>query len=139
MDSKGTPTPPMVAVRSSGMAFDTIVAALVNDKMLPMVSEDYLRTLLRTANDHFIINEQRKTRFRQAFASLTAPSTTGTFKSKAERPDSYSLTKPMKERQRRKEARKTAASEQASTGAGRLGGEGEADSDFGLHLDEGET
>ena len=58
---------PMVAVRSSGLAFDSIVAAQDDEGQFNrMVTEDYLRTLLEVANQRFKINEERKQRFSQA-------------------------------------------------------------------------
>ena len=70
-DSKGRSTNPMVAVRSSGLALDSIVGyqsyASGTHRIFPMVSEVYLRTLIQVANDRFEINAQRTKRFRLAF------------------------------------------------------------------------
>lgn len=69
-DSKGHPTNAMVAVRSSGLSLDTIVGfqspTSETRQVLSMVSEVYLRTLIRVANDRFEINMQRTKRFRLA-------------------------------------------------------------------------
>ena len=59
----------MVAVRSTGMALDSIIgfqAESTNHKITPMVSEDYIATLIGVANSRFQINEERKARFRGA-------------------------------------------------------------------------
>lgn len=70
LDNKGRPNTPMVAVRSTGMALDSIIgfrSASTNFEITPMVSEDYVATLIRIANSRFQINEERKARFREAF------------------------------------------------------------------------
>ena len=69
-ESKGRSSNPMVAVRSSGLALDSIVGFQSSSKthqIFPMVSEVYLRTLIQVANDRFEINTQRMKRFRLAF------------------------------------------------------------------------
>lgn len=71
LDSKGQLSNPMVAVRSSGLAMDSIIgfqAALDGiDRICAMVSESYLRTLVQVANERFKVNLHRVDRFRQAF------------------------------------------------------------------------
>ena len=74
VDSKSRPTLPMVAVRSSGLALDSIIgfqypasSTTGTQEIQPMVSEAYLQTLLQVANERFELNEQRKSRFRDAF------------------------------------------------------------------------
>ncbi|GAB7359900.1 hypothetical protein MBLNU230_g7427t1 [Neophaeotheca triangularis] len=62
----GTPTP-MVAVRTTGLAFDSIVANADNlDNPKLLVSQRYLRILLEVANQRFAMNKQRIERFREA-------------------------------------------------------------------------
>jgi len=85
VDSKGHHTTPMLAVRSSGLSVDCIIGfqAAVGDnvpgtqQIQPMVSEDYLRTLLQVANERFRQNTERKERFRVGvsndFAGSIAP------------------------------------------------------------------
>ncbi|KAK5133139.1 hypothetical protein LTR08_008163 [Meristemomyces frigidus] len=75
-DQAHSPATPMVAVRSSGLAFDCIVGyeeapAAESDPdaariIRPMVAEQYLRTLIGVANQRFVTNSQRTGRFRQA-------------------------------------------------------------------------
>lgn len=75
-DSKCRPTAPMVAVRTTGLALDSIIGFHSSDtshpggrqKIVPIVSEEYLRTLLQLANDRFEENESRKQRFSLALA-----------------------------------------------------------------------
>jgi tRNA wybutosine-synthesizing protein 3 len=73
LDGKGRQTPPMVAVRSSGQAFDAVIGFVPSDsdQVVPMVSEEYLRTCLKLANNRFRENEQRKARFQDNFCKLT--------------------------------------------------------------------
>lgn len=109
IDSRGHPTPPMVAVRSSGQATDTIVGVLPNDSddVVPMVSEDYLRAYLGIANERFRENEQRKARFREAFLRLTAARDNET--SPIARPSHLQQAAgvpPLSDKQRRKQERK---------------------------------
>lgn len=61
----------MVAIRSSGLAFDCIIGYYAagtspEDKgtIRPMVSEPYLRTLVGVANQRFKTNIERRERFR---------------------------------------------------------------------------
>lgn len=69
LDSGSHRATPMVAVRSSGLAFDCIIghASLCEEgKAVPMVSENYLRTLVAVANQRFEVNKERTKRFREA-------------------------------------------------------------------------
>ncbi|KAH9845940.1 Methyltransferase TYW3 [Teratosphaeria destructans] len=69
------PATPMVAVRSSGLAFDCIIGYTVssseNPEIKPMVTEDYLRTLVDVANQRFTVNRERTERFRKALLRQT--------------------------------------------------------------------
>lgn len=105
MDTKGQPTPPMIAVRSSGLAFDTTIGYLSEGRVLPMVSEAYLYNQLRWANQHFQTNEERTARFRSNFFKATTSACTSA--SEADHND-RDHRKPLSEKQRRKEARKEA-------------------------------
>jgi tRNA wybutosine-synthesizing protein 3 len=111
LDTKGRPTPPMVAVRSSGLAFDAVIGFVFEGKVLPMVSEAYLLQQLKWANQHFQMNEERKARFRQHFLSATT-STSLTSLENAEA--GQRRARPMSEKQQRKEARKEASRAQAA-------------------------
>lgn len=63
----GTHPTPMVAVRTAGLAFDSIVAQR-NDDGAPrlLVPQHYLRMLVEIANQRFVTNQQRIDRFREA-------------------------------------------------------------------------
>ena len=80
LDSKGQPSTPMVAVRSSGLALDSVIGFKHADSSVtgaaniqPMVSESYLRTIVQLANDRFTTNEERKIRFWEAFRQHNSP------------------------------------------------------------------
>ncbi|KAH7064996.1 methyltransferase TYW3-domain-containing protein [Macrophomina phaseolina] len=56
---------PMVAVRSIGLTFDSIIAYEHDDgRRASVVSEEYLRSLVELANERFAVNTERIERFR---------------------------------------------------------------------------
>ncbi|TID19356.1 DUF985 domain-containing protein [Venturia nashicola] len=60
----GTVTP-MVAVRSTGLGFDSIIGYQNNDgNIRSLVTEEYLELLINTANERFKTNNERIERFR---------------------------------------------------------------------------
>ncbi|KAK3673178.1 hypothetical protein LTR78_007018 [Recurvomyces mirabilis] len=76
-----SPATPMVGVRSSGLAFDCIIG--FSDTVIgggddsagdtivkPMVTEDYLRTLITVANQRFKTNVERTGRFKKALLGV---------------------------------------------------------------------
>ncbi|KAL2356652.1 methyltransferase TYW3-domain-containing protein [Cryomyces antarcticus] len=68
----GAPATLMVAVRSSGLAFDAIVGYQGKEgAIVAMVDEMYLRTIVGIANERFLVNSDRINRFRLAL--LGAP------------------------------------------------------------------
>ncbi|KAI7092796.1 hypothetical protein KC343_g21201, partial [Hortaea werneckii] len=78
----GSPACPMVAVRSSGLAFDCIIGYYAEGEspedqgtIKPMVSEGYLRTLVSVANQRFRTNIERRERFRATLLKNAGPST----------------------------------------------------------------
>ncbi|KAK4986484.1 hypothetical protein LTR66_007861 [Elasticomyces elasticus] len=66
---------PMVAVRTTGLAFDSIVGyASTDEEIVSLVSEHYLETLVSVANERFKVNQERTSRFRAALvAAYPAP------------------------------------------------------------------
>jgi tRNA wybutosine-synthesizing protein 3 len=65
---------PMVAVRSTGYSFDSIIGYQDDQgRNVPLVDERYLRTLLAIANDRFRINTERIARFRNALTDTLKP------------------------------------------------------------------
>ncbi|KAJ9635373.1 hypothetical protein H2199_008376 [Coniosporium tulheliwenetii] len=58
---------PMVAVRSTGLAFDSIVGyETAEGKVVSIVDEPYLQALVAIANERFCVNTERIQRFRSA-------------------------------------------------------------------------
>lgn len=55
-----------MAIRSAGLSFDCIIAYLspTSGEIQPMVSEEYMRILVGIANERFVVNAQRRERFR---------------------------------------------------------------------------
>ena len=59
---------PMVAVRTSGLAFESLIGCSEHhdesgERLKLLVSEDYLRMLLRIGNERFVTNRERTARF----------------------------------------------------------------------------
>lgn len=77
---------PMVAVRSAGYSFDSIIGYQDEDgSNIALVDERYLRTLVDIANERFKINLDRIGRFRNALLEIYQPSTSnGTGSSKSD-------------------------------------------------------
>jgi tRNA wybutosine-synthesizing protein 3 len=64
----------MVAVRSTGYSFDSIIGYQdQHSRNVPLVDEIYLRTLLAIANDRFRINMERIARFQNALITAFKP------------------------------------------------------------------
>jgi len=63
--AKDGSTSPMVAVRSAGLSFDSIIGYQAdNGRLVSLVDEQYLRALVKIANQRFEINSARIQRFR---------------------------------------------------------------------------
>ncbi|KAI4695257.1 uncharacterized protein J4E84_001882 [Alternaria hordeiaustralica] len=68
---------PIVAVRSAGYSFDSIIGYQYGDgRNVALVDERYLRTLVNIANERFNINFDRISRFRQALLETYEPTAT---------------------------------------------------------------
>ncbi|OQO07186.1 hypothetical protein B0A48_07755 [Cryoendolithus antarcticus] len=85
----------MVAVRTAGLAFDSIIG-FANDTGLQslMVTEQYLRTLIAVANARFVVNEKRKGRFRETLLHAVSKPAHG------EKGDEWEPTHARRERKR---------------------------------------
>jgi tRNA wybutosine-synthesizing protein 3 len=69
----------MVAVRSAGYSFDSIIGHQdETGRNVMMVNERHLETLVAIANDRFKINLERITRFRSALLDIFKPSDSST-------------------------------------------------------------
>lgn len=62
----------MVAVRSTGLAFDTVIGYQTDDDEVPVsiVSEEYLNLMVRVSGERFRVNEERIGRFRRKLLEL---------------------------------------------------------------------
>ncbi|KAM5346769.1 hypothetical protein ACJ41O_009774 [Fusarium nematophilum] len=66
---------PMVAIRTMGLAFESLIGQQVDGRCQRLVSPGYLRTLIHIANERFAENTKRIQRFQEAFrAAASAPS-----------------------------------------------------------------
>ncbi|KAF5010662.1 hypothetical protein FDECE_3202 [Fusarium decemcellulare] len=65
---------PMVAIRTMGLAFESLVGQQIDGRRQCLVSPGYLKTLVHIANERFVENTKRIGRFRDAFrGAVSAP------------------------------------------------------------------
>ena len=64
---------PMVAVRSMGLSFESLIGAETDGVRRLIVSPQYLKTLVQIANERFVENEKRIARFSAALDAVFAP------------------------------------------------------------------
>ncbi|KAF5680322.1 DUF207 domain-containing protein [Fusarium heterosporum] len=65
---------PMVAIRTMGLAFESLVGQQVDGHRQRIVSPEYLQTLVQIANERFVENKKRIERFQNAFRdAVSAP------------------------------------------------------------------
>lgn len=69
----GDEATPMVAVRSMGLSFESLIGAETDGTRRLMVSPQYLKTLVQIANERFVENEKRIARFGAALSAAFAP------------------------------------------------------------------
>ena len=68
----------MTAVRTTGLAFDSVVGYESADgHLVPMVEESYMRVLVQLANERFVVNKERTERFREALRMQFSPHKAG--------------------------------------------------------------
>ncbi|KAH9883659.1 methyltransferase TYW3-domain-containing protein [Xylariomycetidae sp. FL2044] len=65
------PAMPIVAIRSMGLALESLLGAQAGDDVRCTVSEEYLRVLVQIANERFVENRKRIERFRRAILEMT--------------------------------------------------------------------
>ncbi|PTD05566.1 tRNA wybutosine-synthesizing protein 3 [Fusarium culmorum] len=67
-------TTPMVAIRTMGLAFESLIGQQVDSQRQRIVSPEYLQTLVDIANERFDENKKRIERFQNAFReAVSAP------------------------------------------------------------------
>jgi tRNA wybutosine-synthesizing protein 3 len=62
---------PMVAIRSMGLGFESLIGYQTESCREQLVTAEYLRSLMDIANERFIENTKRIDRFREALADMT--------------------------------------------------------------------
>lgn len=70
--SEDTPTP-MVAIRSMGLSFESLIGQQVGESRESLVPLGYLHKLMSIANERFVENTKRIERFLTAFRELSRP------------------------------------------------------------------
>lgn len=61
---------PIVAIRTMGLGFESLIGFQQNGKRQPMVEMPYLETLVELSNTRFVENKKRIERFRVGFQNL---------------------------------------------------------------------
>jgi tRNA wybutosine-synthesizing protein 3 len=64
------PATPIVAVRSMGLALESIIGFHAEGKEVASASEEELKALLEISNERFVVNSQRIERFRELLKQL---------------------------------------------------------------------
>jgi tRNA wybutosine-synthesizing protein 3 len=64
------PATPIVAVRSMGLALESIIGFHAEGKEVASASEEELKVLLEISNERFVVNSQRIERFRELLRQL---------------------------------------------------------------------
>lgn len=64
---------PMVAVRSMGLSFESLIGAETDDVRRPIVPPGFLKTLVQIGNERFVENQKRIARFSAALEAAFAP------------------------------------------------------------------
>ncbi|KAF5638679.1 DUF207 domain protein [Fusarium sp. NRRL 52700] len=65
-------TTPMVAIRTMGLAFESLIGQQIDGHRQRIVSPEYLQTLVQIANERFNENKKRIDRFQNAFREAVA-------------------------------------------------------------------
>ncbi|KAI1044446.1 hypothetical protein LB505_007005 [Fusarium chuoi] len=63
---------PMVAIRTMGLAFESLIGQQIDGHRQRIVSPEYLQTLVQIANERFAENKKRIERFQNAFRDAVA-------------------------------------------------------------------
>lgn len=111
---------PMVAIRSMGLGFESLVGVEVDGRRTCTVSDQYLQTQAELANERFDENTKRMERFRQALKS-GSPRAAKTSHTGEDREDPAA-------RRERKRAEGLARGAQLQRGPERYGKVGDSDS-----------
>lgn len=102
---------PIVAVRSAGLALESVIGYCEDTDdgdqeskepvVYSLVSEEYLQMLVAISNERFSINAERKSRFRTNLLELCSPAQSGASKMKGKsRPSGWEDPETRRERKR---------------------------------------
>ncbi|KAG9579809.1 hypothetical protein KCU77_g12047, partial [Aureobasidium melanogenum] len=64
----------MVAIRNTDLSFDSVIGYEADDgKLIPMVTEAYMRVMVELCNEKFRVNKERTEAFRKALLGSFKP------------------------------------------------------------------
>lgn len=64
----------MVSIRNTALAFDSVIGYEADDgKLIPMVTEAYMRIMIEFCNEKFRVNKERTEAFREAIFTSFKP------------------------------------------------------------------
>ncbi|KAI0863374.1 methyltransferase TYW3-domain-containing protein [Xylaria cubensis] len=122
------PATPMVALRSMGLSFESLIGAQEDGIIKCMVSDEYLHSLLRIANERFEENRKRIERFRTAVLESSCPP-------KKKDGTEWEDAQARRERKRAEGLRRKAELQEQSQKGGETGAVGDADLEFSVNTD----
>ncbi|KAL3472337.1 COG1590 daomin protein [Aspergillus californicus] len=96
---------PIVAVRSAGLALETIIGYCEDadngeSVIRSLVTEEYLQMLVAISNERFLVNSERRERFRTALLSAWSSDKSGVKTKGRKRPSGWENSETRKERMR---------------------------------------
>ncbi|RYC56165.1 hypothetical protein CHU98_g10053 [Xylaria longipes] len=122
------PVMPMVALRSMGLSFESLIGVQEDGITKCTVSDEYLHSLLRIANERFEENRKRIERFRTAVLEASYPP-------KKKDGTEWEDAQARRERKRAEGLRRKAELQGQSQKGGELGDVGDVDLDFPVNTD----
>ncbi|GAW26083.1 putative tRNA wybutosine-synthesizing protein [Rosellinia necatrix] len=125
----GEAVTPMVAIRSMGLSFESLVGVQEDGVTKCTVSDDYLRSLVRIANERFEENGKRIERFRSAILEASYPP-----KKKSDGTE-WEDAQARRERKRAEGLRRKAELQGQNQNVEHMTEPGDADVDFPLNAD----
>ncbi|KAI0547562.1 methyltransferase TYW3-domain-containing protein [Xylaria curta] len=122
------PVTPMVALRSMGLSFESLIGVQKDGVVKCMVSDEYLHSLLRIANERFEENRKRIERFRTAVLEASYPP-------KKKDGTEWEDAQARRERKRAEGLRRKAELQEQNQKGGETGAVGDADLEFPVNTD----
>ncbi|KAI1741893.1 methyltransferase TYW3-domain-containing protein [Xylaria scruposa] len=121
-------TTPMVALRSMGLSFESLIGTQEDGVIKCMVSDEYLHSLLRIANERFEENKKRIERFRTAVLETSCPP-------KKKDGTEWEDAQARRERKRAEGLRRKAELQEQNQKGGETGAVGDTDLEFPVNAD----